>query len=90
MTIAHGWSFFVFGLKEVIRWVRASTPVRCSPRGLEGMSYPFKGFKSSVPIWGRRDVMLGYGYRDASYPDVWDGEVPWCSHVWGTMYLVAV
>jgi hypothetical protein len=34
-------------LEETDQWVRASTPVRCSPRGLGGMSYPFKGFESS-------------------------------------------
>jgi hypothetical protein len=37
----------LFVLKETIWWVRVSTPARCSPRCLGGMSYPFKGFESS-------------------------------------------
>jgi hypothetical protein len=34
-------------LEKTIRRVRASAPSGCSPRGLEEMSYPFKGFESS-------------------------------------------
>jgi hypothetical protein len=41
----------LFDLEKTIRWVRASAPAGCSPRGLGGMSYPFKGFESSE--WAR-------------------------------------
>jgi hypothetical protein len=33
--------------EETIQWVHVSAPAGCSPRGLGGMSYPFKGFESS-------------------------------------------
>jgi hypothetical protein len=66
-----------FVLKKAVRWVRASAPAGCSPRGLGGMSYPFKGFESSGPAWGRRGVTLGSSYCDASCPGAWEGrEVP--------------
>jgi hypothetical protein len=55
------------------------------------MSYPFKGFKSSGPIWGRRDVVLGCGYYDASYPSAWEcGEVPRFLCTWRVGQLVLV
>jgi hypothetical protein len=37
----------LFILEKTVRWVHASAPAGCSPRGLGGMSYPFKGFESS-------------------------------------------
>jgi hypothetical protein len=79
------WVFVVlFVLKEAIRWVRASAPAGCSPRGLGGMSYPFKGFESSGPTWGRRDVAPVSSYCDASCSGMWEGgEVPRFSHTWG-------
>jgi hypothetical protein len=40
-------SYGLFDLKEVVRWVCASAPTGCSPQGLGGMSYPFKGFELS-------------------------------------------
>jgi hypothetical protein len=43
----------LFILREAVRWVRTSAPVGCSPRGLGGMSYPFKGFnRASEPPGG--------------------------------------
>jgi hypothetical protein len=48
------------------------------------MSYPFKGFESSGPTWGRRGVALGSSYYDASRPGAWEGgEVPGFSRTWG-------
>jgi hypothetical protein len=46
----------LFDLEETIRWVCASAPAGCSPRGLGGMSYPFKDFGSSewVRLWKTR------------------------------------
>jgi hypothetical protein len=42
------WAYHgLFDFTKTIRWVRTSAPAGCSPRGLEGMSYPFKGFESS-------------------------------------------
>jgi hypothetical protein len=66
-------SCFLFSLKEVIRWVRASAPAGCSPRGLGGVRYPFKGFKSSGPIWGRRGVALGCGNYSVLHLGAWEG-----------------
>jgi hypothetical protein len=37
----------LFVLEETVRWVRASTPAECSPRGLGGMSYPFKALNQA-------------------------------------------
>jgi hypothetical protein len=80
-----------FGLGEVIRWVRVSALAGCSPRGLGGMSYPFKGFKSSGLVWERQDVVLGCGYYDASHPGAWKGgEVPWSLHMWGGGWATSV
>jgi hypothetical protein len=58
----------LFVLKKAVRWVRLSAPTGCSPQGLGGISYPFKGFESSGPAWGRRDVAPGSSYCDARVP----------------------
>jgi hypothetical protein len=49
---------FLCFLEETVRWVRASAPTGCSPRGLGGMSYPFKGFKLSK--WVRLGKTRGH------------------------------
>jgi hypothetical protein len=55
------------------------------------MSYPFKGFKSSGPIYRRRDITLGCGYYDTLHLGAWGGgEVPWSSHAWGAGYLAPI
>jgi hypothetical protein len=41
--VSCSWRFF--------RWVRASAPVGCSPRGLGGVVYPFKGWDAIVELW---------------------------------------
>jgi hypothetical protein len=74
----------LFVLKEAVRRVRASALTECSPRGLGGMSYPFKGFQSSGPASGRQGVTPGSNYCDASHAGAWEGgEVPRFSRTWG-------
>jgi hypothetical protein len=50
-------SCFLFGLKEAVRWVRASVPAGCSPRGLGGVWYPFKGLNRAE--WSLLVLLLG-------------------------------
>jgi hypothetical protein len=77
-------SYGLFDLKEVVQWVCTSVPTGCSPQGLGGISDPFKGFKSSGPIWGRRGIVLSGSYCDALCPDTREGgEVPRFLHMWG-------
>jgi hypothetical protein len=44
--------------EKTIRWVCTSASAGCSPRGLGGMSYPFKGFESSE--WVRLGKRRGH------------------------------
>jgi hypothetical protein len=37
----------LFGSKEVVRWVCASAPTGCSPRGLGGVRHPFKALNQA-------------------------------------------
>jgi hypothetical protein len=48
----------LFDSEKTFWWVRTSAPTGCSPRGLGGMSYPFKGFESSE--WVRLGKMRGH------------------------------
>jgi hypothetical protein len=50
------WAYCV--LEKTIWWVRTSAPTGCIPRGLKGMSYPFKGFESSE--WAYLGKMRGH------------------------------
>jgi hypothetical protein len=64
-TKGHAWDLVIplgpyrglFGFEKTIQWVRMSAPAGCSPRGLRGMSYPFKGFESGE--WARMGKMRG-------------------------------
>jgi hypothetical protein len=47
----------LFDFKETLWWVRMSAPTGCSPRGLGGMGYPFKGLELSR--WVRLGTMKG-------------------------------
>jgi hypothetical protein len=58
LVISFGPYRILFDFEKTVWGVRASAPARCSPRGLGGMSYPFKGFESSE--WVRLGKTMGH------------------------------